>query len=63
MYTTYKDFNEIGDKGMIQLLKVFKQHKGIKVIDLRNNRISNAMAQRITDWKNDVIKTINVSIK
>jgi hypothetical protein len=48
---------------MIQLLKVFKQHKGIKVIDVRNNRISNAMAQRITDWKNEVIKTITVSIK
>ena len=48
---------------MIQLLKVFKQHKGIKVIDVRNNRISNAMAQRITDWKNEVVKTISVSVK
>ena len=42
--------NEIGDKGMIQIMKEVKAHEAMKVLDIRCNKLSSAMIERISSW-------------
>jgi hypothetical protein len=45
------DKNDIGDKGMIQIIAAIKIHRFLKVLDIRSNKISNAMLQRVAEYQ------------
>lgn len=51
--------NEIGDKGMIELIKFSKKINSLANFEVKNNRLSYAMGQRLSTWKASA-KSINI---